>query len=81
VELSIAQKLARHSTPVLTANVYTKLRLHDLGAAVNKLPSPTKVAEISALYPSCHAVGDREIPDDPAKSRKEDAANPVADAI
>ena len=27
----------RHSTPVLTANVYTRLELHDLRGAVSRL--------------------------------------------
>jgi len=34
VGLAVAQKLMRHSTPTLTANVYTHLNLGDLGAAV-----------------------------------------------
>lgn len=38
VGLADAQRLARHSTPVLTANVYTKLRLDDAARAVAKLP-------------------------------------------
>lgn len=37
VSLAQAQKLARHSTPVLTANVYTKLELVDAHEAVAKL--------------------------------------------
>jgi hypothetical protein len=37
VSLAQAQKLARHSTPVLTANVYTKLELVDAHAAVAKI--------------------------------------------
>lgn len=38
VELQMAQKLARHSTPTLTANSYTKLHLADKSAAVAHLP-------------------------------------------
>lgn len=38
VELQTAQKLARHSTPMLTANVYTHLDLSDQAAALDKLP-------------------------------------------
>jgi integrase len=38
VSLQMAQKLARHSTPTLTANVYTKLQLDDRVGAVAKLP-------------------------------------------
>jgi len=37
VTLALAQKLMRHSTPVLTANVYTKLELHDRQDAVARL--------------------------------------------
>jgi integrase len=39
VPLAVAQKLARHSTPVLTANVYTQLDLSDLKKAVESVPS------------------------------------------
>jgi hypothetical protein len=38
VPLAVAQKLARHSDPRLTANVYTHLGLADLGKAVEALP-------------------------------------------
>jgi len=48
VELQMAQKLARHSTPTLTANVYTKLRLDDKVAAVAKLPGLAKPSRQSA---------------------------------
>ena len=37
VRLQVAQRLMRHSTPVLTANVYTRLELHDLRGAVDNL--------------------------------------------
>lgn len=37
VRLQVAQRLMRHSTPVLTANVYTRLELHDLRGAVTRL--------------------------------------------
>ncbi len=37
VRLQLAQRLMRHSTPVLTANVYTRLELHDLRGAVELL--------------------------------------------
>lgn len=39
VSLQTAQRLARHSTPVLTANIYSKLGLDDLVAGVRKLPA------------------------------------------
>jgi len=38
VRLQEAQRLMRHSTPVLTANVDIRLELHDLRRAVNRLP-------------------------------------------
>jgi integrase len=37
VSLALAQKLMRHSTPVLTANIYMRLELHDEAAAVAKI--------------------------------------------
>lgn len=40
VGLTTAQKLARHSTPTLTANVYTHLGLSDLAAAVEGVALP-----------------------------------------
>ena len=43
VSLVKAQKLARHSTPNLTANLYTRLRRADLQAEVDKLPLPPVV--------------------------------------
>jgi integrase len=38
VPLAVAQKLARHSTPVLTSNIYTQLDLNDLKKAVEAVP-------------------------------------------
>jgi integrase/recombinase XerC len=35
----VAQDLARHSDPKLTMNVYTKLGIHDLGGALDRMPS------------------------------------------
>jgi integrase len=37
VPLALAQRLARHSTPVLTSNVYSRLELHDAAEAVSRL--------------------------------------------
>ncbi len=39
VSLQVAQRAMRHSTPTLTANVYTHLGLLDVAGAVGKLPS------------------------------------------
>ena len=38
--LTLTQKLMRHSTPTLTANVYTRLSLHDGRAAVAAIDLP-----------------------------------------
>jgi integrase len=45
VPLQLAQRLMRHSTPVLTANVYTKLVLHDARAAVSRIKPVPRPAE------------------------------------
>ncbi len=39
--VKVVQELARHSTPVLTLGVYTKLGVHDLSKALSGLPSLT----------------------------------------
>lgn len=39
ISLKARQELMRHSDPRLTLNRYTRAKLHDLGAAVDKLPS------------------------------------------
>jgi integrase len=39
VPLAVAQKIARHSTPTLTANVYAVVGVDELQKAVEKLPS------------------------------------------
>jgi len=39
VSLQVAQRAMRHSTPALTANVYTHLGLVDVAGAVDRLPS------------------------------------------
>jgi integrase/recombinase XerD len=45
VSLAAAQKLARHSTPALTSNVYTHLELADKAAAIRCLPCPPGAGE------------------------------------
>ena len=40
VSLTVAQKLARHSTAELTSNVYTHLGLSDRASAIESLPAP-----------------------------------------
>jgi integrase/recombinase XerD len=44
VPLIIAQKLARHSDPRLTANRYTHLEMEDKAAAIASLPTPVSTA-------------------------------------
>ena len=39
VPLAVAQKIARHSTPTLTANVYAVVGVDELQKAVEKIPS------------------------------------------
>ncbi|MBI3722716.1 tyrosine-type recombinase/integrase [bacterium] len=48
VPLALAQKLMRHSTPMLTANVYTKLELHDGRAAVARIDTGTRPSPVEA---------------------------------
>lgn len=54
VPLTDAQKLARHSDPKLTSNIYTHLEVHDLAAAIGMLPDlpqerrPQKTALLAA---------------------------------
>ncbi len=43
VSLVKAQRLARHSSPNLTANLYTRLRIEDLKPEVDRLPTPPMV--------------------------------------
>jgi hypothetical protein len=43
VSLVKAQRLARHSSPNLTANLYTRLRIDDLKPEVDKLPNPPMI--------------------------------------
>jgi hypothetical protein len=42
VPVKVARELARHSTPVLTLNVYSKLGVHELAGAVESQPSFTR---------------------------------------
>ena len=43
VSLVKAQRLARHSSPNLTANLHTRLRIEDLKPEVDRLPIPPMV--------------------------------------
>ena len=42
ISLGMAQKLARHSDPRLTANRYTHLEIEETAAAISNIPHPTK---------------------------------------
>jgi integrase len=44
VQLQHAQKLARHSTPALTANHYTRLELTELATEIERIPAPVRKA-------------------------------------
>ena len=48
VSLQVAQKAARHSSPLLTANIYTHIDLDDIAEAVNKLPAVGATQDIQA---------------------------------
>ncbi len=54
VTLAQAQKLARHSTPTLTANSYTRLQLSDGAAAVARLDVATRNP---AVHPAVDEAG------------------------
>jgi hypothetical protein len=44
ISLKARQELMRHSDPRLTMNRYTRAKLHDVGAAVEKLPQMGPIA-------------------------------------
>jgi integrase len=46
VSVQVAQKLARHSTPILTANIYTQPEITDLQKAVEQVPSMSIVPAV-----------------------------------
>ena len=48
-DLKQAMTLARHSDPRLTTARYGRTRLHDLGAVVDKIPTPTRTAAEPAV--------------------------------
>jgi len=62
VSLQVAQRAMRHSTPALTANVYTHLGLLDTSAAVNALPS-IKAAHSEAAEKAVNSVTLNVTPD------------------
>jgi hypothetical protein len=44
VQLQQAQRLARRSTPALTANHYTRLELQELATEIERIPAPLNKA-------------------------------------
>ena len=60
VSITMAQKLARHSTPTLTANVYTHLGLEDKADAIASLPAPefTATVKTEMVAPSVGKLSD-----------------------
>ncbi len=57
MSLQVAQRAMRHSTPALTANVYTHPILEDIAGAVNQLPSIATPAASLAV----HVMGKAEV--------------------
>lgn len=61
--LTLAQRLMRHSTPLLTANVYTKLELHDARAAVARVDLPTASSPVSGVQGKSQGAKDGKSPE------------------
>ena len=55
MESVLSQRLLRHSSPHLTANVYTKLDLHDAAATVAKIDFGND--DVPLCRKSCRTVG------------------------
>lgn len=63
VSLVKAQRLARHSSPHLTANLYTHHRTHDLKPEVDKLPAPPMAfPEAEEFAPGLAQTPDGQVP-------------------
>ena len=77
VSLVKSQKLARHSTPNLTANVYTKLDLDDLRVEVEKLPPPPsavkRMEKTSLTLPHTRSATTQVQSDSPEVTEREPA--------
>ncbi len=70
-----AQDLARHSDPKLTMNVYTKLGVHDLATALDRLPSPTTVSPVREV---ARATGTHDLPfEDPRQYTRQWQRDPA----
>jgi len=82
VPLIMAQKLARHSDPKLTANVYTHLQLSDKAAAIDSLPALPDSTAPRQSEGALRATGtdDQPIPTvAPPDHREPVALGPVSD--
>ena len=66
VNLTTAQKLARHHDPKLTANIYTHLEVTDLAVAVAFLPAPP----VAFSQPIAAATGTDGVGADPVRGQK-----------
>jgi len=62
VPLALAQRLMRHSTPALTSNIYTRLRLDDEEAAVDGSVPDYLKSEALARGAAAHAVPPAGLP-------------------
>ncbi len=56
VPLQLAQKAMRHSTPTLTANVYTHLGLVDVAGAVDRLPGMRATMDLQQAQAAANSV-------------------------
>ncbi len=68
--VKVAQTLARHSTPVLTMNVYSRLGVHDLTGALAALPDLSGPGEAPRSEAQVLRATGTDGPADPARSGK-----------
>ena len=79
VPLATAQKLARHSDPKLTSNVYTHLSVHDEAGAVGSLPSFSTDPKPQRLQATgTDGARSEKRPDDPRELACQLAYRPVS---
>lgn len=76
VPLAMAQRLCRHSTPVLTARFYTRLELSDLEGAVAKLGYPAPLSRAGGVWPEVCQTGEES----KGKERTYGDARPAAES-
>ncbi len=80
VSLVMAQKLMRHSDPRLTANVYTRLELHDAHAAVARTAPERLGSKPGAPSEPLHAVTGLTEPEASPTPEGPEAAEPAQEA-